>query len=183
MKLKFMTTKNKRKKFLLPVAIAVALVVGFGSVFVAKTIMNDDASVANTAGEKYGQPHTDGEKPHGDTSSHSGGATGNITADASIKSVEPDQTIGLYSDRADPGEVYLKVGQVLQFNTKDGKTHRIALGEGGTDHEHLSSTNSGNFGADEGWRVRFDNVGTFYFHDHLNPNINVLVVVYKPSIK
>lgn len=75
----------------------------------------------------------------------------------------------------------LEVGQILQFNTKDDKKHRIALGKGGTEHEHTSATDSGDFGKGEAWRVKFDKVGTFYFHDHFNPNINVLVVVYQPK--
>ena len=70
---------------------------------------------------------------------------------------------------------------MLQFNTKDGKKHRIAIGQGGTEHEHISATNSGDFGAGEAWRVRFDKVGTYFFHDHYNPNVNVLVVVYEPG--
>lgn len=89
--------------------------------------------------------------------------------------------VALYKDRADPDTVTVPVGTYVQFNSADGKAHSLSLGEGGGEHDHTGKFNSGKFQADEGWRVEFKDEGTFYFHDHLNPKINVLVVVYTPG--
>lgn len=112
---------------------------------------------------------------------HSATTPADITTSQSLANKQPSKTVDLHSDKASPEQVTIIVGEVLQFNARDGKTHRIALGEGGEEHDHTSSSNSGDFQADEGWRVQFDKPGTYYFHDHLNPNINVLVVAYQPS--
>ncbi len=159
--------KFKNNKILLPLIVIVALTVGFAGSFAYASHKE-----RNSVGYKLS---------HSSNSVRTEGPEFNITSDASIKDLKADKTIDLLSDKASPGEVTLPVGQVLQFNAKDGRTHRLALGEGGTEHEHTSQTDSGNFGADEAWRVRFDKPGTFYFHDHLSPKISVLVVVYQPS--
>lgn len=96
-----------------------------------------------------------------------------------------------------PNELAVKKGEYVQFNTNDGKFHNLALGNGSTHqshdssreqvdkevshsetHDHKGSLQSGEFGENEGWRVRFDQVGTFIIHDHLNPENTILVVVY-----
>ncbi|MDQ3123618.1 MAG: hypothetical protein M3Q14_02965 [bacterium] len=51
-----------------------------------------------------------------------------------------------------------------------------------TAHDHAESDySSGTFQADEGWKVTFSKPGTYFFHDHFNPDLNILVVVYQPS--
>ncbi len=98
-----------------------------------------------------------------------------------------------------PNELAVKTGEFVQFNSADGKTHNLAFG-GGTSssvhegnetdgnghdasHDHDSSYSSGDFGADEAWRVQFKNAGTFRFHDHYNPDLEILIVVYDPTTK
>lgn len=90
-----------------------------------------------------------------------------------------------------PDELAVKVGEFVQFNSADGKRHNISLGEGagGTEdsghaahegkHEHTSGYTSGDFEADEAWRVQFKEPGTYYLHDHYNPELNILVIVYE----
>ena len=146
------------KRFILPaLVIVMAAAIGFGIVFALT------------------KPKTN------TTDHHNQSAPAKITRDESVKDQPADQTVSLQSDKATPDEVSNKVGHVLQFNANDDKSHRLAFGEGGTGHEHTSKTDSGIFKPGEGWRVRFDKPGTYFFHDHFNPNINILVVAYNPK--
>ena len=103
------------------------------------------------------------------------------------KSIVTDQVrcggtcIDLRKDDSSPTTVTVIKDSYVQFNSADGKTHNLSLGEGGAEHDHKGIFRSGNFGADEAWRVQFDDEGTFIFHDHLNPKISILVVVYTPG--
>jgi plastocyanin len=87
--------------------------------------------------------------------------------------------IDITSDGIKPGEVAIEAGRYVQFNTKDGKTHNLSLGKGGEAHDHTGPLHSGDFKKDEAWRVQFKEEGSYYFHDHYNPELSVLVVVYK----
>lgn len=90
-----------------------------------------------------------------------------------------DTCVALNADKASPDSVAIERGGYVQFNSADGKSHNLSLGKGGEEHNHKGKFHSGEFKADEGWRVQFSDEGSFFFHDHLNPNINVLVVVYE----
>ncbi len=95
---------------------------------------------------------------------------------------EVNACVALEETGARPDTVSVKKGDSIQFNSADGKTHDLSLGKGGEEHGHTNKKfKSGDFGANEGWRVQLNNEGSFYFHDHLNPKINVLVVVYSPG--
>lgn len=89
--------------------------------------------------------------------------------------------VALGKDGAKPNEISVPLGGFVQFNSADGKKHQMSIGSGGHDHSHQTSFNSPTIGADEGWRVQFNNPGSFYMHDHTNPDINVLIVVYEPG--
>jgi plastocyanin len=89
--------------------------------------------------------------------------------------------VALQADRAEPDTITVQPGDFVQFNSADGKSHSLSVGEGGEEHSHTGSFSSGTFGGDEAWRVQFKEEGSFLFHDHLNPKINVLVVVYTPG--
>ncbi|MBA3723598.1 MAG: hypothetical protein H0W89_01745 [Candidatus Levybacteria bacterium] len=95
--------------------------------------------------------------------------------------------VALKNDKAIPDAVAIKVGEYVQFNSKDGKSHEIASGTGdgyGNDHGHdQSGVDSGVFDADEAYKVQFKKTGTYEFHDNKNPKIFVTVVVYKPDTK
>ena len=91
-----------------------------------------------------------------------------------------DVTINLQADKAVPDQAIVKVGQTVQFNSKDGKSHSLTLGEA-HDHEGTAGTyNSGEFKADEAWKVTFKEAGTFRFYDEKNPNITIIIVAYNP---
>jgi plastocyanin len=93
-------------------------------------------------------------------------------------------SVDLINDKASPDSLAVRVGQIIQFNTKDGQTHDISFGEGDGDghaHEHTSSYSSGDFGSGQAWKIHFNKAGTYTLHDHLHPNINVVVVAYNPD--
>lgn len=118
--------------------------------------------------------HNSGSNNH----SHSSSSEHSKTAD---KVKTADIFVDLEEDRAAPDSLTVPVGKTVQFNTKDGKEHNLSLGSGGEEHEHSGPFHSGAFGKDEAWRATFTEVGTYQFHDHNNPKINVLIVVYKPA--
>lgn len=125
----------RSSKMFIPLIVATALLVGFGATFAVASVMD-----RNKASEAS---HHDDEETHVTNADHGGGQNASIVADGSLSNVKADKNIDLFADKASPEEVYLTVGQVLQFNTKDDNKHRIALGQGGTEHEHISATNSG----------------------------------------
>ncbi len=92
------------------------------------------------------------------------------------------QEVSLLTDRAEPNTILIPVGGEVQFNSKDGRQHSLAQGEGdeyGHAHGHdQAGLESGLFGAEEGYKVTFKKTGAFFFHDHLNPKVGVSVVVY-----
>lgn len=122
-----------------------------------------------------------------------GAGTAYYSASTQAKKVSGIQEVSLVANEAKPSVLFVKVGESVQFNSRDGKDHYIGSGRGeaGHDthdadteksaHEHTEGINSGQFGPDEGYRVRFSKVGTYEFHDHLNPSIRITVVVYQPE--
>lgn len=89
--------------------------------------------------------------------------------------------VALTKDGASPNAIAVATGSYVQFNSADGKSHNLSIGKGGDAHEHTGKFYSGEFQADEGWRVQFNEEGSFTFHDHFNPKINIVVVVYTPG--
>lgn len=109
---------------------------------------------------------------------------------------QQEMCVALYSDKITPDAITVPVGNYIRFNVADGKVHSLAPGGGAfdheekqgehsanssTDHEHTEAFSSGDIGADEAWRVRFDKTGTYILHDHYNPKLSVTVVVYEPG--
>lgn len=92
-----------------------------------------------------------------------------------------DVCVSLAEDKTNPDTIAVPRGSFVQFNSADGKSHSLSLGKGGESHTHNGNFSSGEFKADEAWRVQFNDEGTFFFHDHFNPKINVLIVVYTPG--
>lgn len=97
--------------------------------------------------------------------------------------------VELSGNHANPAVVSVEKGQYVQFNAKDGKMHDIGQGRGESvthpthsdvGHEHVyEAKQSGVFGGDEAYKLQFKETGTFTFHDHLNPTISIVVVVYE----
>lgn len=93
--------------------------------------------------------------------------------------------VALTANGASPIDLLIRVGEYVQFDSKDGKVHDIASGAGDGDGEHHDHTaaglESGDFKADEGYRVQFIKIGSYYFHDHLNPMTTISIAVYQPE--
>ncbi len=90
--------------------------------------------------------------------------------------------VALTTEGMRPDELAVEAGSFVQFNSADGKKHNLSVGEGGGGHdgkhEHRGKLASGDIAPDEGWRVRFNEAGTYELHDHYNPKLNILVIVY-----
>lgn len=103
-----------------------------------------------------------------------------VVADTAIHQVS------LMGDHAEPAELLIKVGETVQFNSKDGLSHNLGAGTGGDIEAHQhddDSFESGEFKSDEAYKARFSTVGVFYLHDHLHPKITITIAVYDPNKK
>lgn len=88
--------------------------------------------------------------------------------------------VALRNDAADPSLLSVKVGQFVQFDSKDGQSHNLIQGTPDSSHEHSAGDlTSGVFKGNEAWKVEFKKVGTYNFFDQLNPKIQVTVVSYQ----
>ena len=101
----------------------------------------------------------------------------------------------LKKDHAEPDTLFIPVGEYLQINSADGRSHVIEYGKGsgkgdgkmqmmGVTIEMGSSSDvlrSGAFRADEAFRVQIKTAGTFFFRDSANPKIDIQVVGYVPD--
>jgi plastocyanin len=105
-------------------------------------------------------------------------ASSRVSADRSCQTI---QCVALGSEGANPDTLAIPVGSSVQFNSADDKTHSLSLGKGGDAHGHSGPFTSGDFGSEEAWKVQFKEPGTFHFHDHYNPKLNILIVVYEPN--
>ena len=80
-----------------------------------------------------------------------------------------------------PDALSIHIGEYVQFNTDDGRTHEIGLGGGeeySDDHAHVDPEfESTEFGGNDAYRVKFSTTGVYDFHDHLHPELFVTVIV------
>ncbi len=137
----------------------------------------------------------------------SAGITGYVTARnesaraQSQKSNSELITIDLFESSASLETITAKVGQTIQVNNKSSYSRELSLGSGNAAHEsergdeknqerhdetmeghdHQSGFSSGMFEPDEAWQATFQEPGTYFLHDHANPDLNILVVVYESS--
>lgn len=89
--------------------------------------------------------------------------------------------VSLLENKAEPDIVLVKKGEYVQFNARDGKEHNLAQGSGNaTDNSHnhkAAGVGSGVFKKDEAYKVQFNKVGIYAFHDHYNPDTYIRVIV------
>lgn len=100
-------------------------------------------------------------------------------------SIEKISYINLYSDKFSPNTLAIKINESVEFDSKDGGKHTIVQGKGDGmqdihNHDSNSSLQSKEFNSDEGYRVNFKQVGTYFFSDTKITNDYVTVVVYDP---
>lgn len=94
---------------------------------------------------------------------------------------EVEACIALSKDQTEPQVITVTVGSFVQFNSADGNKHNVALVHSGVQHEDEERYESGDFTADEAWKVQFKKDGTYTFADRYNKDIEVSVVVYTPG--
>ncbi len=89
--------------------------------------------------------------------------------------------VELKDGKAQPDAISINQGDSVQFNSRDSNTHVIAEGKGNADgeqHEHnVAGLHSPEFKGLDGYKIDFSKAGTFYFHDHFNPNAYISVTV------
>ncbi len=102
---------------------------------------------------------------------------------SSLESATPRVVVKLLPSGPDPKKVAVAVGDLVEFASRDGLLHDLREGEpDAANHaaEPAPGTyHSGVFAPDEAYRVRFDRVGEFVFHDHLHTNIVIQVSVHE----
>lgn len=87
--------------------------------------------------------------------------------------------VDLLGDKASPDTLAIKSGSYVTFNSADGESHELTLGDPSTHgHSDPGSFESGVFKADESFKVQFKQDGTYRFTDKLHPKTNIIVVVY-----
>ncbi len=70
----------------------------------------------------------------------------------------------------------------LAHNGEDNNSDKTDAQSTENTHQHDEvDFSSGEFKANESWRVTIKEAGTYFFHDHLNPDLNILVVAYQPA--
>jgi plastocyanin len=126
----------------------------------------------------------------------SGGVAGYQLADGAqipdAVSTNRRSTVALYTDRALPDALAIKVGETVSFSSADESSHSLSLGGGthgvvegskadGHTHQHVGDFSSGQFARDEAWEATFSQPGTYEFHDHLHPDLRITVIVYAPG--
>lgn len=94
--------------------------------------------------------------------------------------------VSIRADGINPSELAVKAGEFVQFNSADGESHNLTTAppsDKAVEHGHSSASavSSGEFGADEAWRVQFKKPGTYRLRDSKNANQEILVVVYEPK--
>lgn len=106
-------------------------------------------------------------------------------------SIEAPQThmVRLLKEGMDPRELIVKVGESVQFNSADGRSHNIGQGDGGDPdlgraHDHpQEALESGKFNKDEGYLVTFTRPGVYSFHDHFDSDLFITIIAYEKDAK
>ncbi len=104
-------------------------------------------------------------------------------AQSELEEATPSVVVALLPTGPDPKEVSVARGGIVEFAARDGKLQDIREGEPdeSSGHAEKGAYQSGVFAADEAYRVRFDRVGEFVFHDHLNLKTVITIHVYEPT--
>lgn len=92
--------------------------------------------------------------------------------------------IALLPDRAEPNILIVTVGEFVDFASRDNRSHNLIIEKNAHEdgnHDHRQQE-SGAFGADEAYRVEFNQPGTWKFSDKSNPNVAATVIAYVPEV-
>lgn len=89
--------------------------------------------------------------------------------------------VALKGKVVEPQTITVTNGSYVQFNSADGQKHNIALSHSAAQHDDPSKYESGDFQADEAWKVQFKSDGAYTFRDKYNEGTEFSVVVYTPG--
>lgn len=107
------------------------------------------------------------------------GGNASKTIDTGDKTVH---TVDIKKENNQPIDLLIKKGEFVQFNSKDGGEHQIVQGEHSSElHGGNGLIDSGVFKGDEGYLLEFKEIGKFNFHDNLDRDYSITVIVYDPS--
>ena len=100
--------------------------------------------------------------------------------DTVVKNVACEGTcVSLFGKTASPDTFAVTVGTYVTFNSADGKSHELTLGDAGShSHSNPGSYESGVFNSDESFKLQFKEEGTYTFTDKMNPETTIVVIVY-----
>lgn len=86
--------------------------------------------------------------------------------------------VGLDKNKKEPISLEVKLNEYVQFDSEDGQQHQIVQAGDG---EHGSDAIGGSepFGGEEGYRMQFKDIGTYYLQDKFNPELKINVIVKK----
>lgn len=116
------------------------------------------------------------------------------------KNGKPVYEIQLKKSNKEPIDLVIKIGDYVQFNSKDGGEHQIIQGLA-TNTEHGDTSPSGNDHAeagdsrpakekaldsgvlkgDEGFLLQFNTQGKYEFHDNYDHDYTISILVYNPN--
>lgn len=85
------------------------------------------------------------------------------------------------NNKPDPEVLTIPTGSYVQFNAVDGAHHNIALEHSAVQHDDPSKYESGDFAADEAYKIQFKHDGAYTFRDTYNPDVHINVVAYTPG--
>lgn len=89
--------------------------------------------------------------------------------------------ISLTGSANDSTAMTVETGSYVQFNSADGGNHNISLAHSAAQHDDPQRYESGDFTADEAWRVQFKEDGAYTFTDTYNSDISITIVAYTPG--
>lgn len=87
--------------------------------------------------------------------------------------------VNLLGSKASPDTLAVTVGSYVTFNSADGQSHELTLGDPSKHgHADAGSFESGVFKSDESFKVQFKQEGTYRFTDKLHQETTIIIVVY-----
>lgn len=96
----------------------------------------------------------------------------------------PDYFVKLEKNGATPSKLSVTVGQMVEFDSRDGGYHdivQVTSADPALYHIVPQGYDSGVFAPDEGYQATFLKAGSFILHDHLHPALVINVEVHEST--
>jgi hypothetical protein len=97
--------------------------------------------------------------------------------------------VELSDGKAVPNTLIIKTGEVVQFESKDGRQYKIGQGDADPSLHDAARSKLHDDGLKDiqsevftdSFRATFPKAGIYFFHDHLDPNIVIEVQAFDPE--